>query len=99
MATLALVPNDTPEPEEPESAVTEADPEEVFSALVLPVVLTQRQIEVLRCVAAGLTNRQVAAKLGLSVYTVETHLRLIYRKLKVSTRGAAIRYAFESGLL
>ena len=61
--------------------------------------LTQREIQVLRLVAAGLTAPQVAARLYLSVRTVENHLRSIYGKLNVSTRAAATRFALEHGLL
>jgi DNA-binding NarL/FixJ family response regulator len=61
--------------------------------------LTQRELEVLRLVAEGLTAPQVAERLFLSVRTVENHLRSIYSKLNVSTRAAATRIAVENGLL
>jgi DNA-binding NarL/FixJ family response regulator len=60
--------------------------------------LTRRQKEVLRLVAAGLTNKGVARQLGLSVHTVEAHLHSIYTRLGVATRGAAIRFAIEKGI-
>ncbi|HET8626881.1 MAG TPA: helix-turn-helix transcriptional regulator, partial [Thermomicrobiales bacterium] len=63
-----------------------------------PAGLTAREAEVLRLVAAGLTNAQVAARLSLSPHTVNTHLTAIYGKLGVSTRGAAIRFALEHDL-
>jgi DNA-binding NarL/FixJ family response regulator len=65
----------------------------------LEVRLTRRQEEVLRLVATGLTNKEVAAQLGLSVGTIESHLHSIYGKIGVATRGAAIRFAVEHGLV
>jgi DNA-binding NarL/FixJ family response regulator len=61
--------------------------------------LTRRQEEVLRLVAVGLTNKQVAAQLGLSVHTVESHLHSLYGKIGVLTRGAAIRFAVDNNLI
>ena len=52
----------------------------------------------LRLVAAGLTDAQVAERLVLSVRTVHSHVRSIYRKLGVSSRTAATGYAFRQGL-
>jgi predicted ATPase/DNA-binding CsgD family transcriptional regulator len=60
--------------------------------------LTGRELEVLRLVARGLTNQQVAAHLVVSERTVHAHLRSTYRKLGVSSRSAATRYALEHGL-
>ena len=61
--------------------------------------MTRRQEEVLRLVATGLTNKEVAAQLGLSVHTIETHLHSIYGKIGVLTRGAAICFAAGHGLI
>jgi DNA-binding NarL/FixJ family response regulator len=55
-------------------------------------------VEVLRLVAAGLPDAQVAARLLLSPYTVKAHLRAIYGKLGVPSRAAATRVAVEHGL-
>ncbi len=63
-----------------------------------PAGLTLREVEVLRLVAAGLTDAQVAERLVLSVRTVHSHVRSIYRKLGVSSRTAATRYALQQGL-
>jgi DNA-binding CsgD family transcriptional regulator len=60
--------------------------------------LTDREIAVLRVVAEGLTNAQVASRLHLSEHTVAAHLRSIFRKTEVASRSAATRYAFEKGL-
>jgi DNA-binding CsgD family transcriptional regulator len=61
--------------------------------------LTARQIEVLRLVAQGLTNAQIAESLSLSQLTVNSYLRTIYDKLGVSSRSAATRYVIENKLI
>jgi DNA-binding CsgD family transcriptional regulator len=61
--------------------------------------LTEREVEVLRLVATGMTDAQVAEHLVLSVRTINSHLRSIYSKLGVNTRTAASRYAVEHGLV
>lgn len=63
-----------------------------------PAGLTAREVEVLRLVAKGLSNPEVAAELILSPRTVHAHLRSAYRKLDVHSRGAAARSAAELGL-
>jgi len=60
-----------------------------------PAGLTSREVEVLRLVAQGLTNEQVAEHLVISPRTVNTHLTSIYGKIGVSSRSAATRYAIE----
>lgn len=61
--------------------------------------LTNRQVEVLRLLGRGLTDAQIANELFLSPRTVHAHLRAIYRKLQVSHRSAATRFAIEHGLM
>jgi DNA-binding NarL/FixJ family response regulator len=60
--------------------------------------LTIRQSEVLRLLAAGLTNRQIADRLVISPRTVNIHVNSIYKKLEITSRAAATRYAIEQGL-
>jgi DNA-binding CsgD family transcriptional regulator len=60
--------------------------------------LTTRQLEVLRLLAAGKTNREIAAALVISEHTVARHLQDVYAKLGVSSRTAASRFAFEHDL-
>jgi DNA-binding NarL/FixJ family response regulator len=60
--------------------------------------LTARELEVLALVAAGHTNRQIAAALVISPHTVRRHLQNIFRKLGVSSRAAATAYAFQHDL-
>lgn len=61
--------------------------------------LTAREIEVLREVAGGNTNAEVAAALHISEATVKTHLLHIYDKLAVSDRAAAVSKAYQQGIL
>jgi predicted ATPase/DNA-binding CsgD family transcriptional regulator len=64
-----------------------------------PAGLTAREVEVLRLVAQGLSDVQVAEQLVISPRTVNWHLTSIYSKLGVSTRSAATRYAIEQHLV
>jgi predicted ATPase/DNA-binding CsgD family transcriptional regulator len=61
--------------------------------------LTAREVEVLRLLAQGLTDAQIAEHLVLSLHTIHAHLRTIYSKLGVTSRSAATRYAFEHHLM
>ncbi|MBD3923250.1 response regulator transcription factor [Nocardioides cavernae] len=65
----------------------------------LPAGLTARELEVLRLVASGRSNSQIAAELVLSEKTVARHLSNIFGKLEVGSRTAAAAYAFEHGLV
>ena len=60
--------------------------------------LTQREVEVLRLVAKGLTIAQIAEQLIISFHTANAHVRSIYNKLEVTSRSAATRYAIEHHL-
>ena len=60
--------------------------------------LTSRELEVLRLIAAGLTNKEIGERLVVSPRTVQAHLYRIFGKLDVTTRSAATRYALERGL-
>lgn len=64
-----------------------------------PAGLTAREVTVLRLVAEGLTDAQVAQRLVLSPRTISTHLRSIYNKLCINSRAAATRFAFEHHLV
>ena len=64
-----------------------------------PAELTQRECEVLRLVATGRTNREIAAVLVISEHTVGRHLQNIFMKLGLSSRAAATAYAYDHDLL
>ena len=77
---------------------------EVVGELVGQVVdpareLTQREVEVVRLMAEGRSNRAIAEALFLSEATIKTHLVRIYRKFKVDNRAAAVSEAVRRGLL
>jgi ATP/maltotriose-dependent transcriptional regulator MalT len=65
----------------------------------LPAGLTEREVEVLRLIAAGMTNNEIAAELFLSAKTVSRHLSNIFTKIGVSSRAAATAFAFEHDLV
>ncbi len=69
------------------------------SAPTFPAGLTMREVEVLRLVANGLTNAQIAQQLVISTRTVNAHMRSIYNKLEISSRTAATRFAIEHHIL
>ncbi len=79
-----------------QSAVDEVNA--TYRQPALPADLTARQAEVLGLLAAGLSNKEIAAELVLSLATVERHLATIYRKLGLNGRVEATRFAVESGL-
>ena len=63
------------------------------------LALSPREVEVLRLVAAGTTNRETARRLLISEATVKTHLLHLYEKLGVNDRAAAVSEAYQRGLL
>jgi two-component system response regulator NreC len=71
-----------------------AEPEDVA-----PDDLSERELEVLRLIALGHTNPEIAEQLVLSVRTVESHRAHIQQKLRLTTRSELVRYALERGLL
>jgi DNA-binding NarL/FixJ family response regulator len=61
--------------------------------------LTERELTILASVASGLTTKAISSELWVSEHTVKFHLTNIYRKLGVSNRSGAVRYAYEHGLV
>lgn len=83
------------EPNAGDATGTEAD-----AGLVAPVThLTPRELDILWGIAKGLTYNEIAERLGLSRHTVPTHIKAIYRKLQVQTRGEAVYEAIQQGLI
>ena len=64
-----------------------------------PDGLSEREVEVLRMVALGHTNNEIAEELYLSVRTVETHRAHIQQKLRLGSRSELVRYALDHGLV
>jgi len=73
-----------------------------FSKIPTPTVevaLSERERDVLRLLAEGLTKKELADRLDLSVHTVDNYLRRVYRKLHVNTLGGAVAKALRDGLV
>jgi DNA-binding NarL/FixJ family response regulator len=62
-------------------------------------ILTTREQEILELIAAGLSNKEIAHQLNISVSTAKNHVHNLFEKLQVSYRREAVRYAYEHGLL
>ena len=62
-------------------------------------MLSKRELEILELVSQGLSNKEIANHLNLSRYTVESHIKHIYRKLAVRNRSKAVDTARNLGLL
>ncbi len=78
---------------------TPATQETRATAIPADIPLTTREVEVLRLVAQGLTNNQIAQKLTISSHTVNTHVQAIYSKIGVTSRSEATRYAIQRHLI
>lgn len=61
--------------------------------------LSMRELEILRCVAGGKSNHEIAAELSVSENTVKFHIKNIIQKLSVSNRTEAVTYAIQEGIL
>ena len=61
--------------------------------------ITRQEMEVLKLLGQGLTNRQISVRLEISVQTVKNHTTSIYRKLKVANRTQAVLVARQMGLV
>lgn len=91
------------------SALRQAVEGTVYHALDMPEVnevaiakaagLTKRELTIIKGVARGLSNQAIAKELWVAEQTVKFHLTNIYRKLEVSNRTEAARFAFEQGLV
>lgn len=86
--------------QEPLAPTMQSSP--MFTPIPLPPYpneLTAREVEVLRLVALGLSDRAVAERLVVSPRTVQGHVRSIFNKIQVNSRAAATRYAIEHQLV
>jgi DNA-binding NarL/FixJ family response regulator len=64
-----------------------------------PAQLTTSEIEIVRLISQGLTNKEIAVKKILSIHTIMTHRKNILRKVGVSNASELIMYAIKSGLI
>ncbi len=68
-------------------------------AQAVAAILTPQEVKIVRMVANGLRNKEIAEKLDISEGTVKVHMHNIYEKLQVNSRLALLRYAQEKGLV
>ena len=80
------------------TAIQFAEPPRKPSA-ELDAALTAREIEVVRMLAEGLANKNIAWKMGISEHTVKFHIASIFSKLHVSTRAEAVATGMRQGLI
>jgi DNA-binding CsgD family transcriptional regulator len=93
LAAIGRVPLAAQTPMQPSSASPTTSPASS------PASLSAREVEVLRLVAQGMTNEQIAEHLMISLRIVNTRLTSIYGKIQVSSRSGATRYAMEHHLV
>ena len=86
-------------PEEAIEYALEEPPEDTEPSETYPAGLSTREVEVLKLVANGMTNAQIAQELYISPRTVNAHLGSVYHKIGTNTRAEAARFASEHGLL
>lgn len=81
--------------------IVELDTDRMTEEISLPLTepLTERELDVLRMIAAGLSNKEIACRLRLTVNTIKTHVLHIYGKLRVNRRVLAVARARELRLL
>jgi DNA-binding CsgD family transcriptional regulator len=79
--------------------VKEAEPVRLDPAKVEAMGITPREHEILNLIAAGLSNREIAAKLFVSENTVKTHSSRLFDKLNAKRRTQAVQIAKEAGLI
>ncbi len=75
---------------------------DMFAEMAIPKQdygITPRELEILEAVVQGSGNKEIADKLSMSIHTVDTHLRHIFRKLSVNTRAAAVAKALKERLV
>ncbi len=80
-------------------AATRGRPQQVAATTELVEGLTTREIEVLRLIAAGLSNTEIARRLVVSEATVKTHVNHVFAKANLRDRAQAVAYAYRTGLV
>ncbi|WP_369363857.1 response regulator [Streptomyces sp. CG4] len=79
--------------------LSQPEPSPSATAEALPDGLTARETEVLRLIADGLSNQEIARKLHVSTATVKTHINNLFAKTGLKDRAQAVRYAYSKGLV
>ena len=64
-----------------------------------PSVLTTTEMEIVKAIALGKTTKEIAAERFLSIHTVTTHRKNIFRKLSINTAHEVVKYALRAGLI
>jgi DNA-binding NarL/FixJ family response regulator len=83
------------------AALTEPQPPTTTAGVAdtqIPEALTPREVEVLKLIAAGMSNAEIAAALVVSDATVKTHINHVFAKTGARDRAQVVRYAYEHGL-
>jgi DNA-binding NarL/FixJ family response regulator len=81
------------------AALSSGDSPAVSAESNAPATLTGRELEVLRMIADGLANKQIAVRLGISEHTVKFHVGSLFMKLRSSTRAEAVMIGARRGLI
>jgi DNA-binding NarL/FixJ family response regulator len=72
---------------------------QILADHLLDPPLTARELDVLQLLGGGLSNKEIAQQLGVSVYTVQGHVKSIFTKLKVTDRSEAVITAIRRGII
>jgi DNA-binding NarL/FixJ family response regulator len=81
------------------AAVLEVQPRRTTPSESIAGDLSPREVEVLKLIAAGLSNTEIAVALSLSNATVKTHINRIFSKTGARDRAQAVRYAYQHGMV
>jgi len=65
----------------------------------VPPILTDRENQILKLIAGGLTNKQISSSLSISESTVENHIHHVYKKLKISNRAQAVAFILRANIV
>jgi DNA-binding CsgD family transcriptional regulator len=95
---LGAIPTSPAAPTSPSPSSAPSSGGGVVATVAAVEVLTAREREVVRCLAAGMTNRQVARELGISIRTVTVHVSNLFRKTGAASRTEAALWAMRQGL-
>jgi DNA-binding NarL/FixJ family response regulator len=86
-------------PAEPSASSPSPAPEPEKAPESLPDDLTRREADVLRAIAAGRSNAEIAAELFISEVTVKSHINHLFAKIHARSRAEAVRYAYDHGMV